>query len=369
MKKITLGLVSLIIFSLSAKAQLDINPGVDTTSLINKKVIAFYSNYISAFKGKKQLPDYKEYWGEDDCKKYKNPDPSVYGIGGDYPTYLMAERKTIHYLKPLKDGIFNIKMLGSWTDSTKNNSIMYITNQFIKVEPNNKMYFIQPIAVYKNSWSVRSFGPITYHFPKYHKFDEKKAQNLVTQIKDLEQKWELSPKKITYFFADTYDEIQLIRGFDFTIGMGNADKPMGISNQDDNLVFCAGKGEDYFHEVVHIYLNPLHPKSPLNEGLAVFYGGTLGKPLSWHTARLNNYLKTHPEIDLSKLDDFYYMDNYTNPGSAIQGIICNAIFKRDGMKGLKRLMTYTSMNEVFEKEFKMNMKDLNQELRKLIDQQ
>ena len=369
MKRITSSTLILLMCCLFCKAQLNINPGVDTTDLVNKKVIAFYSNYINDFKSKIRLPDYKKYWSEEDCKKYKNPDPSVYGIGGDFPTYLMAESKTIHYLKPLKDGVFNIKMLGSWTDSLKNNSVMYITNQFIKVNANQQIHFVQPIDFYRGNWNNKIFGQVSYYFPKYHQFDGKKAQFLIKAIKDLEKQWNLAPKSITYFFADTYDEIQLLRGFDFTIGMGNADKPMGISNQHDNTVFCAGNGENYFHEVVHIYLNPLHPKSPLNEGLAVFYGGTLGKPLSWHTNRLKDYLKAHPEINLSKLEDFYYMDNYTNPNSTIQGILCNAIYKRDGFQGLKRVMTYTSLNDIFEKEFKIDLKNLNEELRKLIEEQ
>jgi hypothetical protein len=367
MKKVAL--LALLFCSLFAKAQLHINPGVDTTDIKNKKVLAFYSSYINDFKSKTKLTDYKKYWSEQDCKKYRNPDPSVYGIGGDYPTYLMAESKTIYYLKPLKDGVFNIKTLGSWTDSLKNNAVMYMTNQFIKVVDDHQMYFIQPIDFYKKNWNKKVFGQVTYYFPKYHQFNREKAQLLIQQIKDLEKQWSLPPKSITYFFADTYDEIQQLRGFDFTIGMGNADKPMGISNQADNTVFCAGNGENYFHEVVHVYLNPLHPNSPLNEGLAVFYGGSLGRDLSWHTKRLQDYLQLHSEIDLSKLQDFYYMDNYTNPNSTIQGILCNAIYKRDGFQGLKKLMTYPSLNDIFEKEFKIDLKNLNQELRKLIELQ
>lgn len=369
MKKLILSTLTILYSCFYAQAQVYINPGVDTTDVTNKKVLTFYNNYINAFKGKTKLPNYREYWSEQDCKRYKTPDPSVYGIGGDYPTYLMGERKTIHYIKPLKDGIYNIKMLGSWTDSLKNNALMYLTNQFVKIEKSGKMQFVQPIDVYKNDWKKRIVGQITYYFPKYHQFDEKKANELIRQIKNLEKQWGLSPKPISYFFADTYDEIQRLRGFDYTIGTGNADKPMGISNQQDNTVFCAGNGENYFHEVVHIYLNPLHPKSPLNEGLAVFYGGSLGKPLSWHLNRLKQYLKAHPEINLSNLEDFYYMDNYTNPGSAIQGMLCNIVYKKDGFSGLKRLMSYTSLNDIFEKELKLDLKNLNMQLRELINKQ
>ncbi len=349
-------------------SQIYINPGVDTTDSNIKAAIKFYSNYIGEFKGRK-LPDFSKYWSAEDCKKYSVPDPSVYGIGGDYPTYSMTTTKTIHYVKPLKNGIINLKMIGGWVDSLKNFEPMYITNHYLEKKADGNFKLIQPIQFFKNSWQTKKVESITYYYPKYHSFDKKKANNLIRQIRELQQQWGLSPIAIEYFFADTYDEIQLIRGFDFTMGIGNVDKPMGISNQKDHTVFCAGSGEDYFHEVVHIYLNPLHPKSPLNEGLAAYYGGSLGNPIDWHIARLKAYLNQHQEIDLNKLQDFYYMDNYTNPGSAIQGLLCKLAYQKDGITGLKRIMSYTSMNEVFEKEFKMNIKQLNTELRALINQQ
>ena len=108
----------------------------------------------------------------------------------------------------------------------------------------------------------------------------------------------------------------------------------------------------------------------MNEGLAVFYGGSLGNQLDWHLVRLKDYLNKHPEINLNKLDDFYYMDNYTNPSSAIQGLICKLVFEKDGISGLKRLMkTYTSLDEIFQKELNLDVKNLNQGLRALINKQ
>ena len=55
-------------------------------------------------------------------------------------------------------------------------------------------------------------------------------------------------------------------GFDYNFMMVNAEKPTGLSDAIDNLTYSSGCGENYFHEVVHLYLNPLHSKSPLNEG-------------------------------------------------------------------------------------------------------
>ncbi len=323
---------------------------------------------LADFKGKK-LPDFTKYWSAEDCKKYKIPDPGVYGLGGDYPTYSMAGSKTITYVKPLKNGTIVLKTIGGNIDSLKNLDVYYITNHFITKDANQKLHFISPVTYYKGNWNRTKVRNINFAYQKSHVFNKVKADSLINQIKNLENQWSLKPIEIEYFFADTYDEIQLIRGYDFSLGLGNVDKPSGIANQTDNIVYCAGNGENYFHEIVHIYLNRLHPKSPLNEGLAVFYGGSMGKTLQWHTDRLKIYLNNHPEINLTKLEDFWQMDNYTNPNSTIKSILCNDVFKKHGFTGLKRLMTYESLNEIFEKEFNFDLKNLNKELRTLIANQ
>lgn len=246
---------------------------------------------------------------------------------------------------------------------------MYDIISFVVKGENQQYQFISPVNYYKQNWQKRKIRNVEFVFPKSHTFNVKKADSLIKLVKKLEIEWRLKPIEIEYIFTDTYDEIQSARGFIYSIGLGNRDKPSGISNDVDNIIYSAGNGENYFHEFVHVYLNRLHPKSPLNEGLAVYYGGSMGKPLKWHIQRLKNYLNNHKEIDLNKYDDFGYLDNFTNPDSAIKGMLCNIVFKKDGMIGLKRLAAYESMDEVFEKEFKFDLKNLNKELRELINRQ
>jgi len=347
-----------------AQQKLYVNPGVDTTDKNIKDVLSFYQQYMSDFKGKK-LPDFKKYWSVEDCKSFKIPDPAVYGIGGDYPTYSMATAQTVFYIKPVSEHLFVLKSTGGWIDSLKNYNVLYNSNHYIRRD-NGKLNFISPYSYTKDQWTTNKVGTVTFFHPKTLSFKPDQANLLIKSIRQLEKDWNVPPIAIKYFYTSTYDEVQFIRGFDYTMGLGNADKPTGISNQDDNIVYCAGNGENYFHEVVHLYLNPIHQKSPLNEGLAVFYGGSLGKPLNWHIKRLQTYLQAHQEVDLSKLNDFYFMDNYTNPYSTILGMLCQISFEKDGIKGLKRIMAYTSLTDIFEKEFGLNSGRQNHELRKLI---
>ncbi len=350
----------------SANAQIYINPGVDTTDTNIRGAVKLYSSYINEFKGKR-LPDFSKYWTALDCKKYKVPDLSIYGLGGDYPIYSWAQIKTILYVKPQKNGVIVLKTIGGYTDSLKRLDVLYTSINFIVKEANGRFRFISPLNNDLPNWKKITVGNVNYVYPKSNIFNRKRADSLIVQVKKLELAWELKPIQIEYFIADKFEEIQKLRGLEFTMGLGNADKPTGMANDTDNIVYCAGNGENYFHEVVHIYLNRLHPKSPLNEGVAIFYGGSMGKTLSRHANRLKLYLNNHSEINLNNLEDFYFMDNYTNPSATIQGIICNAVYKKEGLNGLKKLMKYESLNEIFEKELNFNLKNLNTELRAFIN--
>lgn len=360
-------LIAILLYASPLRAQLYINPGVDTLDKEVKSAISFYQKYLNEFI-KLPLPDFKQYWPAKDLTRYKVPDPIVYGISSDYPTYKFGYKATIFYIKPSNEFI-HIKTQFSNIDSSKNISTLGITNHYIKFDSKGKPFFVSPVEINAKNWKTTKLRNITYRYPSYHIFNRKRADSMIRQIINLEKIWKLQPINTTYYFANTFEEIQNLRGFDFSIGLGNRNKPTGISDDRDQIVYSSGNGENYFHEVVHIYLNRHFPKSPLVEGLAVFYGGSLGKDLLWHLKRLNTYLIQHPEIDLNQLEGFWKMDNYTNPASTIEGMLCLMAFKKGGLDGLKKLLSHGSMNKVFKEEFDVKANELNTWLRKNIAEQ
>jgi hypothetical protein len=363
MKKVFLILLWTSI-SIEAVAQVSFNTYVDTLEPDVKAVLAFYTSYLQEFRDGK-MPDFSRYWSEEDCTAYKYPDPIIYAIASDYPTYRMGQVPSILYVKP--DSVYtHIKTLFARSDSSGIYTFA-ITNHYIK-NVNGHLYFVSPLKINTSSWKRKNIRNITWYYPSYHEFDTKRADSLIASVITLEKAWDLQPINIRYYFADTKDEIKKIRGFDYTVDMGNREKPSGISNDDDNIIYCHGLGENYFHEVVHIYLNRLFPKSPLQEGLAVFYGGTLGHSLEWHLARIDNYLKNHPDTELGDWDKLhaFYLDNYTNTASVIKGLLCKLVYDKSGSAGLRRLMHYTSIDDVYAMEFHVTPDKRNEFLRKKI---
>lgn len=338
-----------------------INPGVDTTDPEIVKAISIWTDYLNS----KPTPDNMQtslLWDESEKQKYPVVD-QLYNSLGDTPPYEIG-RPTIIYVKPDSQFI-HIKTLFSYNDSLENTIVWSITSIYVKKE-NGTYKLYNALSKNTNNWLVKKIGSVTFHYPQTYKFNNVKATELIQSIKHLAQQWSLKKIPINYYIGSTYEQLQHVRGLDYAAGMGNQTKPSGISDQQNKSVFCGGLGENYFHEVVHLYLNPLYPNSPLKEGIAVFYGGSMGQSLKWHLKRLNNYLESHPEINLNKFEDFYFMDNFTNPNSTIKGLLCYLAYKKTGIQGLKKILSYQNIDSAIENEFGIKKDDFNHFLREQI---
>jgi hypothetical protein len=150
--------------------------------------------------------------------------------------------------------------------------------------------------------------------------------------------------------------------------MGENEKPTGIADVKDNLIFTSGLNENHFHEAVHIYLNKKYPESPLKEGIAVFLGGSLGHDLKWHVEKLQTFIVNNPKIEINNPQTFHYLDNSTNPQYTIHGLLCHLAYKREGINELQKLMEFNSLEQIYSEYFSINKEEANSFLRKKIKQ-
>jgi hypothetical protein len=345
--------------------QLHVNPGADTLDVEVQMSLEFYRDYLNQFKGRSIPGSFEQYWSQKDCDSFVVPDPIVYALNGSYPTYSLSTNKTLFYIKP-KEEFVHFKVLYGWIDST-NISLFCIANHYIRFKDKENPEFVNPTELNTKTWKQTSIRNVTFIYPPYHKFNRLRADSLIDNVVSLEKDWNLKPIKARYYFAETREEVDQIKGLDFSLSGGDRNNPSGISDDRNNIVYCSGLGENYFHEVVHLYLNRLYRDSPLVEGIAVFYGGSMGKSLEWHLDRLKIYLRQNPEIDLNKLEEFWYMDNFTNPNSTIKGMLCQMAFNKDKIKGLQRIMDYKSMEDVFLNEFNVKKDEWNSFIRASIE--
>ena len=344
-------------------AQMSINIGVDTTTEKSKPIINFLSKYFSDFKEDNEV-NYPEYFSEEDIKGLQYPDKIAFGLLGNTTNYMLGSP----YLLSLdvKSDTVKAKVLFAIIDSSKNLQTNFIANYYIKYTKQLCTFLITQDIETKD-WQNKTIRNVTFHYPPYYEFNSKKAQILIDSIVSLKKNWNLKSINIDYYFANTNKEIQTIKGFDFNFYMARSEYPQGLALQKEKTVYCSGYGENCFHEVVHLYLNPLYPRTPLKEGIATFYGGSMNKSYQDDLVRLHNYIKERPEIDIADHNKFYYMDEQTIPKYVIQAFICHLVYENKGIEGLKKLLKIESLEDVYKEEFGVAPANQNKFLREQIN--
>lgn len=355
-------LIFVLLFFTQMNAQLIINIGVDTTTERSKLVINFYNKYVADFKEDNEV-NYADYFYSKDVEKYSLPDKTAIGLIGNTTNFVLGDP----YLLSLdtKTDMVKAKVMFAGIDSLKNLNVYFIANYYIKIE-NGDCKFIVNQNIETEEWLTKTIRNVTFHYPPYHTFNIDNAQRLIDSIIYLEKTWEVEPLKIDYFFAKTNKEIQAIKGYDFNFYMARSEYPGGLAHEQEKSIYSWGLDENYLHEFIHLYLNPVYPGTPLKEGIATFYGGSMGKSYTEHLIRLNEYIENHPDINIANSREFHYMDERTNPQYTIQAFICDLVYRKKGLSGLKQLLKIESMDEIFRKEFFVEPEEQNKFLREQI---
>jgi hypothetical protein len=356
-------LLSLLLMTTTTfgQSRIDIDKLVDTTDNETKKVITLWINYLES------KPDSlydNPYWNSKEKAEHKHFDflesefqPSLY-MG--FPVTILNVRNI--------NGLYQIKSIFAFCDSTgKPPNILCIANVFAKKENGEyKLFNALPVNRDKE-WNHKKAGYIDYYFPFYHSFDSVKAEKQNAFMIDVCKDFGVPIKQVEYYFADDFNEIERLRGFDYELGTSGKLKPQGKS--DDDKAYCGGMGEYYPHELIHIFINPYYPDCHnwVLEGLATFLGGSRGEELNWHIKRANDFLLKHPEIDLNNVLKLKSIDEYTDYRYVIGGLICELIYEKGELKLLKDFLNtgktdkdYYNAIELF---LNVKQKDLNAFLR------
>lgn len=205
---------------------------------------------------------------------------------------------------------------------------------------------------------------IVFCHPEDVAFDIAKARELVKSIAQVQKDWQVEGRKVVYYYANSAQDIDNIRGFDFV--MGRNSKPSGIAYEDDNVVYCVGLGENYFHEIVHVYLGFL-PNKELQEGLAIFYGGSMGNSLNEQLSEAKLFLHANPSFSFDKGNlNESVMANGVNMSKFYEAIICKEIYNKNGLQGLKRAMNFKTLKDALKAELGIEPKDYDSYFKQMI---
>jgi hypothetical protein len=191
------------------------------------------------------------------------------------------------------------------------------------------------INVNTAAWSRVTFGPITYIYPPTHRFDSAKARAAIAFTDSLVDRFGVrSLPRLDYYLARSGDDALGLQGIDnyqkYPGVVGGMAAPGRIMEGDPS------QGENYRHELVHQMLAPLTANGRtdylVEEGVAVWLGGTKG--MSYDSARrvLGAQLLAHPAVSLDSIPGTLDWSQGT-----VGAVLIQMVFEKRGMAGVRSL--------------------------------
>ncbi|MFT5824122.1 MAG: hypothetical protein ACI8ZM_005388 [Crocinitomix sp.] len=317
------------------------------------------------------------YWNEAELAKYGNK--RYFGLKRELnfgqPNYLeFISYANIRVLSIRERGkYFKISNMLSFTNEVGTEDVYFMFHVYAGIE-NGGLKLFNALEINTQFLAHQKVGFINYYYPKTHLFDIQKAEQQNKFLVNLAENFNVPTAEVDYYFTETNEEIQKIKGFDFIFGDNGANMPTGISYIMERQVFSNGSGEYYPHEIIHVLLNPHFPKSHywINEGVATYFGMSRGKKLDWHLEKLQTHLAQYPEVDLSEMLKLIRIDGTTGYSYVLGGYIVKSIFEDGGYTMLKEVMNEgraeVDFYRVIKKYMGVKQKDINAVFREQISQ-
>ena len=285
--------------------------GLDTINTDKREVYNLWKNYLNA------SPDSlynNPYWNAGEKLKYKSYDllkseghinPSLY--------YFNLSKEVLSITRT--DDFYLIRTSFYYID--KKISHTYAITNVVAKKVNGRYLLFNYLPYHTEKWHSQTNGLIKYHYyPSYH-FDKSKADSANVFLRKICRAFSIKADSIDYYIAADCDGIFKLKGYDYVISMGSAED-CGYYDQFNGIVYASGMGgENHYHELTHV-INKFYPKAHelLLSGISAYWSGNKAhraKPLIYHIKRVDEYLLSHPNLDLSDLTGFYQLDDRTNP--------------------------------------------------------
>ncbi len=365
MKNWILLLIGITFCSVYGRSQgVTINFDLDTNSWDIGEPMKLWLDFL----GTKDDSSGAAYWNEAELTKYGYS--RYFGLKREVdfgqPNYLeFLSYGSLRVLSIRERGdYFKISNMLSFTNEEGTQDVYFLFHVYAGLE-NGNMKLFNALEINTQYLAHQKVGFINYYYPKKHVFNREKAVQQNDFLVKLASNFNVPTAEVDYYFTETTEEMQEIKGFDFIFGDNGANMPTGISYIMERQVFSNGSGEYYPHEIIHVLLNPHYRKSHywINEGVATYFGLSRGKELDWHLEKLQKHLAEHPEIDLGEMLKLVRIDGTTGYSYVLGGYIVKSIFEEGGYPALKSAMNEgrkeADFYRLIKKYLGVNRKDIN----------
>jgi hypothetical protein len=299
------------------------------------------------------------YWNEEEKQLYNDPDLIL-----STDPFLNYSQTNILSIKPIGQGFFQIMNVKGWVDDSTGKFITTAIFYVLAKKGNDNFKLFNYFYQDKGKLKVTKIRNVCYYYPADYKFVKQNALNFVTFQDSLSNLFNCPvPKTMYYLLEKNPTALMNHLGFIYYGSMGTG-KHGGKLIKKDNMILSS-LNENHRHELVHYFTNNKNPDVIMffDEGLATYFGGTLGNPFQWHLKHLNDYIKDKPNIDFMNENKFGYIDDKTNPQYVLGAIIIKYTIEHYGFPKVLALLEYSkkqnSFSDVIEKELGIKKSELN----------
>jgi hypothetical protein len=267
-----------------------------------------------------------------------------------------AYQTTVIALFPIDNETFMLKtMFSSNYGTDKKTQLEYIYSVHVVRTKQGFKFKSLPQYYYQNLEKKR-VGSITYCYDKSRNFNEELATKLDSFNLEMAELFKTNVQLPVYFITKNIFSAQQIMGYDFSPEQATFYQRGALTETENDVIFAGNDTEFYPHEIVHLYTHELWGKDGysfhqwIDEGLAAYFGGYLGRTLEYHLEKMKNYLDKHPNEPLNDISTFYFNidgEFHTNFMYEIGGLICKKVYEDEGIEGVFDLLKSGSTDADF----------------------
>lgn len=305
--------VAAILISLSASGlagqappvqlPVEIGLGADTTKAPFPELIALWRQYLQSGPYDSHVTPY---WSASEQgrwpKGFDLTTPWCYGSREDFAN----SQATVLDVAPASFGdttSYSIRTLFTYRDSSMAKPLPYAVCRVYAVRQDGHWVLANALGQLTRQWQRAKIGPITFVYPPSHHFNRARAGQSATFVDSIAAAFGAGrPKPIDFYVADSQEDMFRLLGLDVL-----PNHAPGLAYTAHRLILSGSTiyGEWYPHELAHMALDSLTKswRTPfaLDEGLAMWLGGSRGNDFPGLMRNLGQALRANPLITLDAL--------------------------------------------------------------------
>lgn len=277
--------------------------GLDTLKSPNSDLIALWRNYLRTGPFEEQA---NQYWFAPEQRRwptaYDLATPWCYGSRDDFAN----TQAIVLDISPATFGDSTshaIRTLFSYQDSTMAEPLPFAVCRVYAVRQAGRWVLANALGQLTREWQHKSIAPITFVYPPDHHFDEGRARRSARFVDSVATAFGANkPRPIEFYVAQSPENMFRVLGVEVL-----PHHTPGLAYIAHRLIFSGAAiyGEWYPHELAHMALDSLTTswRTPfaLDEGLAMWLGGSRGKDFPALMQDLAAALRAKPSITLDAL--------------------------------------------------------------------